>query len=108
MKKYPNRIYELRRKRKISQEHLAEVLNVTQSSISLYENRGNVPLDVLISAAHYFGVTLEYLLNLSDEETGTIQVSDDEYNLVMQYRHLSLQNKRLISDVVRAIQKFDT
>lgn len=108
MKEQPNRISELRRKRKISQERLAEILNVTQASISLYENKGNVPLDVLISAARYFGVTLEYLLNLSDEEIDTIRVTDDEYNLVMQYRRLSLQNKRLILDVIRAIQKFDT
>ena len=108
MKEHPNRIYELRRKRKISQEHLAEILNVTQSSVSLYESKGNVPLDVLVTAARYFGVTLEYLLNLSDEEIDTIPVTDDEYNLVMQYRRLSLPNKRLISDVIRAIQKFDT
>lgn len=108
MKEQPNRISELRRKRKISQERLAEILNVTQASISLYENKGNVPLDVLISAARYFGVTLEYLLNLSDEEIDNIRVTDDEYNLVMQYRRLSLQNKRLILDVIRAIQKFDT
>lgn len=108
MKEQPNRISELRRKRKISQERLAEILNVTQASISLYENKGNVPLDVLISAARYFEVTLEYLLNLSDEEIDTIRVTDDEYNLVMQYRRLSLRNKRLILDVIRAIQKFDT
>lgn len=108
MKEQPNRISELRRKQKISQECLAEILNVTQASISLYENKGNVPLDVLISAARYFGVTLEYLLNLSDEEIDTIRVTDDEYNLVMQYRRLSLPNKRLISDVIRALQKIDT
>ncbi len=108
MKVQPNRISELRRRQKISQEHLAEILNVTQASISLYENKGNIPLDILIATARYFGVTLEYLLRISDKESNIIQVSDDEYNLIFQYRQLSLPKKRIASDVIRAMQKDDT
>lgn len=105
MNNRPNRIAELRRRRKISQEHLAEVLNVTQASISLYENKGNIPLDILKATAMYFGVTLEYLLCISETECRAVPVSDDEYNLLMRYKRLSLPEKRLMSDLLRTILK---
>jgi len=105
MSNRPNRLFDLRRNRKLSQEQLAEILNVTQASVSLYENKGNVPVDVLAAAADYFGVTLEYILGLSDEKLGVVRVTDDEYNLLLQYRRLPLREKRLISDLIRSVYR---
>lgn len=105
MSNQPNRLCALRRKRKLSQEQLAEILNVTQASVSLYENKGNIPIDVLAAAADYFGVTIEYIIGLSDEKLGVVRVTDDEYNLLLQYRRLPLHEKRLISDLIRSVYR---
>lgn len=105
MKKKPNRIAELRRSFGISQERLAEEINVTQASVSLYENGNNIPLDALISIANYFGVSLEYILRLSDDggSMSVERVSRKEYNILRCYRSLAPRERRLVDAVVDTI-----
>lgn len=98
----PNRIAELRRKRGISQEKLAEELNVTQASISLYENGSNIPTDILIRTAQYFDVTVDYLLmasNLGREETAA-GLSAEEHGVLKFYRNLPIKYRRLINELI--------
>lgn len=65
----PNNIYTLRRQRGLSQEQLAEALNVSRQAISKWENGAAVPeLDKLESLSSFFGVTL-------DELTGNMPVT---------------------------------
>lgn len=101
-KQKPNRIAELRHKYGISQEKLAEELNVTQASISLYENRNNIPTDILIKIAQYFDVTVDYLLMVSSTER-TIPVSNlsiEENGVVRFYRSLPTKYRRLIYKII--------
>lgn len=59
------RIAEQRKKLGLSQEELAEKLNISQKSISKYERGGRRPqYKVLLRMAEYFGVTTDYLLEL--------------------------------------------
>ena len=61
------RLKELRKKRKISQVKLAMDLSMTQNSISRYEN-GTREADykTLIRFADYFDVSIDYLLERTD------------------------------------------
>ena len=61
------RLKELRRMHRITQEELATAIGVERSSIGKYEGRhGVVPsLEVLISIADYFSVSTDYLLGRS-------------------------------------------
>lgn len=53
-----------------TQQQLAEVLNVTRQTISLYLNGASLPpLEKLVEIANYFMVTTDYLLGLTDEKT---------------------------------------
>lgn len=55
---------ELRKKKKITQEQFAEMLNVSNRTISRWENGNNLPdLDVLMQIADYYEVELRELLN---------------------------------------------
>lgn len=90
----PNRIAELRRKKGISQEKLAEELNVTQASISAYENSSNIPTDILIALSDYFGVTIDYLLMVRDN------CSDIEYKILLFYRKLPARQQHLIGEFI--------
>jgi len=55
----------LRKKKGLSQEHLAEKLAVNRSMIGSYEEDRAVPrIQVLQQMAHYFGVTLDEIVNI--------------------------------------------
>ena len=63
------RIAEQRKKLGLSQEELAEKLNISQKSISKYELGDRKPqYKVLVRMAEYFGVTVDYLLRSTDTQ----------------------------------------
>ena len=57
------RVKQLRQRRGVSQEELAFAIEMTQASISNYENgRCEIPLSVLIAIRDFLGVSLDELL----------------------------------------------
>ncbi len=64
------RLKEIRKSRGISQQKLAIDLNTNQNTISRYETGEREPgINELIKIADYFGVSVDYLLERSDEIT---------------------------------------
>ena len=65
-----NRIAELRRERRITQEELAEAVGVTrQTIISLENGRYNASLLLAHRLAQYFHLTIEELFVFEEDET---------------------------------------
>lgn len=63
------RLAELRKRHKISQEKLALVLNVSRSTVAMWENSSNEPDNKTLKLiAEYFSVSTDYLLGSSTEE----------------------------------------
>ena len=63
------RIRDLREDSDLSQEHIANMLHVTQSTYSRYERGAlEVPLEVLVQLAAFYGTSTDYLLGLTDEK----------------------------------------
>lgn len=61
------RIKKLREQEKYSQLDLAKLLNISNSTLSQYENGAREPgYEVLRAIATFFGVTTDYLMGLSD------------------------------------------
>ena len=61
------RLKELRKSRGISQVKLAMDLNANQNTISRYENGQREPsINDLISIADYFNISIDYLLERTD------------------------------------------
>lgn len=59
----PEKLYTLRKKSGLSQEQLAEALNVSRQAISKWEGGSATPeSDKLLALSNYFGVSLDYLL----------------------------------------------
>ena len=59
---YPN-IKNLRKDNDKTQEELAAYLNMTQTNYSKYElGKINIPIEVFIKLADYYGVTIDYLV----------------------------------------------
>lgn len=64
---FAERLKELRRKHKVNQTVLADLLYVSQRQISYYESAQDTPsLSSLITIADYFNVSLDYLVGRSN------------------------------------------
>ena len=71
---FGERLKELRKDKNISQEELANIINVTKATISNWENdKGYADGDILIKLAEYFGVTTDYLLGFNQEDLDRIK-----------------------------------
>jgi len=65
---YQNRIRDLREDRDLKQKHLAELLQVHQSTYSDYElGNLNIPVNALHTLADFYSVSVDYLLGRTDE-----------------------------------------
>lgn len=61
--KLGNRIREERIKMNLTQEQLSEKINISKNFVSLIENGQNMSVEILVSLAQTFGVTVDYLLS---------------------------------------------
>ncbi|MCH5197237.1 MAG: helix-turn-helix transcriptional regulator, partial [Oscillospiraceae bacterium] len=102
LKERVNRLYELRKSRNLTQLALSFRLNLSLSRISAYENGYNIPCDVLIIFAEFYGVSTDYILRFSDKKSKETEfmLRDPEQKLLDFYRNLSLDGKALIDGMV--------
>jgi transcriptional regulator with XRE-family HTH domain len=74
--KFGNRIYDLRKQRGLSQESIANELDVTRQSVSLWEtDQASPSIDNLISLCKLFNISLDTFV--SGENTSFKEVSED-------------------------------
>ena len=67
---FAEKIFELRKKKGITQREVADAVGITAASISAYEKGTKIPpLDTAIAVAKYFGVSLDYLCGLQDGDS---------------------------------------
>jgi len=61
------RLKDLREDRDYTQKQIAEILCIRQNTYSQYENgQRQVPIDVLIKLSRIYGVSVDYLLDITD------------------------------------------
>ncbi len=61
------RLKDIREDADISQQTLAEYLNVKQNTYSQYENgKRQIPIDSLIKLSEFFNVSVDYILGITD------------------------------------------
>ena len=111
MNKIGTIIRELRREMDCTQNELADVLGVTQDSISLWENDKRIPdTQYIVAMANFFDVTTDYLLGLSNDfegvrfgHEGKIRewLSPEEEKLLVYYRKSSVEEKKKLLDKIK-------
>ncbi len=85
------RIKQLREEKHLSQQQLADKLNVTQSSVSKYEiGLAEPDTNSIIIMSKLFGVSADYLLGISDSRIGiaSSDLKEDETLILNDYRRL--------------------
>lgn len=67
------RLKDLREDNDISQKTIADYLHVKQNTYSQYENgQRQLPIAVLIALSHYYKVSTDYILELTDNKERNI------------------------------------
>ncbi len=75
MRTVNNRIAELRKSKKLTQQALACQLELSRSALSNYESDISVPeLDIAARIARFFGVSVEYLFGKNDNPGNTVLI----------------------------------
>lgn len=65
-----NRIRKLRLEKSLTQKELGQAMELAESTISLYEAGKREPdITTLIRLAHFFSVSIDYILYLTDDPT---------------------------------------
>ena len=85
---------ELRKKNKMTQLQLANLLGITKSVVSFYENRERTPSpETLVKIASVFHVTTDYLLGIDRSRYIDVSgLSDDDVQVLIAMVN-ALQNK---------------
>lgn len=96
----------LRINRGISQQQLADVMGTSQQSVNKYENHNVEPdISALIKLADYFETSIDYLVGhtppLEQTVIEEIEPTKEETALILNYRHLSKDEKESIQLVLK-------
>ena len=68
MKILGERLFELRKSRKLTRQMVSEAISISAKSYERYENDERDPVaPVIVALADYFGVSTDYLLGRTDE-----------------------------------------
>ena len=90
----------------IRQKTLAKEFNVTQSMMSHYmTGRNEITVDVLVKFAKRSGLSMDYLVGLTDQPQPSMELSAAERKLVEGFRTLSREQKELIVKNISIMQE---
>ena len=103
---FGERLRQLRRERKITQQAFARDLQVAQNTVSNWENGGRQPnLDMLRRIADYFALRVDYLLGDAapgdDADNGDITFDSFTYALYGETRDLTEENRQKLLEMAR-------
>lgn len=95
-----NKIQKLRKERKMTQEELAEKLNVTSQAVSKWETDNSYPdITILVKLADIFGCSVDELLGREKNETKILDEEErkDINKLLLKIRILSTEEKAKVN-----------
>lgn len=97
-----NRLFELRKQKKLSQNDLSKIFNVAQNTISQWENgTRNIDSSMLLKFATFFNTSIDYLLcNTDIDYKNTDSLSPSELDLIKKYRLLDENRQEAIRDLI--------
>ncbi len=90
MAKFPVRLRELRTSKGLSQQKLADYIEISKSSINMYERGEREPgFETIEAIADFFNVDLDYLLGKSDIPNRALISDSSERTIISGTKHLN-------------------
>lgn len=101
-----HRLKQLRKEKGLTQDQLSELLHISQSAISKWENDPQkMSIEQSAELASFFEVTLEYFLGLSNEkENKNSPSTPGEKEITQIYQNLSDENRAKLLELARLYQ----
>lgn len=94
----------------LTQQQLAQILNVSNKNIWTYEKGIAIPPPVvLIGYAKYFNVSLDFIFGLEDDlgsrtaEKNVPQLNAEEQKIILDYRQLNSACQKLVQDTINTL-----
>jgi transcriptional regulator with XRE-family HTH domain len=73
---FGERLKEVRKRYNLTQEELAAILGVSRSSVTKYEANDRYPeIDLIVKAANYFSISVDYLLDRNPSHAEYVAVA---------------------------------
>ncbi len=92
---FNNRLYELRKQKGLSQEELANRVNVSRQTISKWEVGDSTPdMEKLIALSDLFGISLDELVSGKSPQAAENPVKRPEVAQVLEEKVLTAENKK--------------
>lgn len=106
---FGERLHNLRKGRSLTQSELGKILNIKNTSISMYERNAVMPTsETLLKIAQFFNVSVDYLIGNSEQVNGPEKRSVDEVIKdveVLFYNSghdLTDEKKKMLSRIIKA------
>ncbi|MCC0642184.1 MULTISPECIES: helix-turn-helix domain-containing protein [Clostridioides] len=100
-----NRLKELRNELKLTTKELANMLDITDVTVSRWENcKRDISTNYLIKLSDIYNVSIDYILRLTDNREN-IRLKEEEKQLLDNYRELDCKNKLLALEQINLIKK---
>lgn len=101
---FNNRLYQLRKQKGLSQEELANRLNVSRQTISKWEVGDSTPdMEKLIAMSDLFDVSLDNLIMGKDDTPQAPTTTQSELANVLNEKVLTPKNKKKAKSVLKII-----
>ena len=103
---YYNRIRDLREDSDITQERLAEILDMHKTTYTNYEQgKHTVPLDFAVTIAKYYNVSLDYIAGLTNDKRGFSysDLTKEQKALLQIMEKLSPDEKKKTVSLLKAV-----
>ena len=100
-----NNLKKLRLEKGLSQQALADQLEISQQSVYKYENQITEPnIDMLKHIAYFFDVSIDYLTGNSScahkiEEVQETELNAEELSLIQKYRSLPASSRQVLQQL---------
>ena len=101
---FNNRLYQLRKQKGLSQEELANRLNVSRQTVSKWEVGDSTPdMEKLIAISDLFDVSLDKLVMGKDDAPDAQPSSKSELATVLNEKVLTSKNKKKAKSILKII-----
>lgn len=102
MTEFQERLSELLEENNLSRLKLANIINITSTTINGYFNKNYYPtIDIAIKMANYFNCSLDYLFGLTDKRN---KVNLNNQDFLHNFNLLLNENKLSISKAMKYLQ----
>ena len=107
--KFAETLKKLREEKEVTQDELAEYLNVARSTLAGYETKGKQPsFETLLAMSEFFNVTADYLITGSYDNYIEIKyncTAKEIKKIIKKYYSLSVRNRKNLYEYVDYLSK---